>query len=94
MYRRCGSTIKVNDVTIPQCAGICIPILLVHKNPLLWPEPNKFDPERYMYIVHMHTVFMECSAVYTAIIYNQDHVSHRRRQGASNYVERHAFMDI
>ena len=47
MYRRCGSTIKVNDVTIPQGVSVVIPILVVHKNPLFWPESNKFDPERY-----------------------------------------------
>ena len=59
MYRACGSTIKVNDVTIPQGASVCIPILLVHKNPLFWPEPNKFDPERYI----VHTMFVQCCAV-------------------------------
>ena len=62
MYRRCGSTIKVNDVTIPQGASICISIPVVHKNPLFWPEPNKFDPERY--IVHTYSCAVQLLHIY------------------------------
>ena len=40
-------TIKINGVTIPEGVTVQLPIKLIHYNPEIWPEPEKFDPERY-----------------------------------------------
>jgi len=42
-------TIEINGVTIPKGATIQLPIHLLQHIPELWPEPEKFDPERYCF---------------------------------------------
>jgi cytochrome P450 len=45
--RYCSKTVTVGNVTIPEGAEIIIPINLIHRSPTYWPDPYKFDPERY-----------------------------------------------
>ena len=45
--RYCSKTVTIGNVTIPEGTDIVIPINLIHHNPEYWPDPYKFDPERY-----------------------------------------------
>ena len=45
--RYCAKTVTVGNITIPEGAEIVIPINLIHHSPKYWPDPYKFDPERY-----------------------------------------------
>ena len=45
--RHCQKTVEISGVTIPKGATVQLPIHLLHYNPEFWPEPEKFDPERY-----------------------------------------------
>ena len=48
----------INGVFVPKDMLIMIPVLYLHMNPDVWPEPEKFDPERYI-IIYYGTV-KEC----------------------------------
>lgn len=37
----------IGGVRIPRGAAIFINIYVTHRNPTLWPEPDRFDPERF-----------------------------------------------
>ncbi|CAG2240592.1 CYP3A [Mytilus edulis] len=45
--RRAKSDITVNGMFIPKDTDVTIPISALHRNPKYWPEPEKFDPERF-----------------------------------------------
>lgn len=45
--RMATETVKIGDWTIPQGTMVVYNCWLMHKNPDLWPEPDKFDPERF-----------------------------------------------
>lgn len=45
--RYCSKTVTIGNVTIPEGTDIVIPINLIHHNPEYWPDPYKFDPERF-----------------------------------------------
>ena len=45
--RLAQKTIEINGVTIPKGTTIQLPIHLIQHNPEYWPEPEKFDPQRY-----------------------------------------------
>ena len=49
--RRCLVTTKINGVTIPKGADVVVPMCILHNNPEYWPDPDKFDPERYVHMV-------------------------------------------
>lgn len=41
--------ITVKGVFIPKMTHIIISVLAMHKNPKYWPNPEKFDPNRYTF---------------------------------------------
>jgi cytochrome P450 len=38
---------RIGGVRVPPGASITISIYVTHRNPNLWPEPERFDPERF-----------------------------------------------
>src|SRR5690349_13212913 len=38
---------KLGDFSIPKDTKVVVPIIAVHHNSELWPEPLKFKPERF-----------------------------------------------
>lgn len=49
--RYCDSTTTIGQVTVPKGAQVTIPIWNIHHDPQYWPQPDKFDPNRYRYII-------------------------------------------
>ncbi|NP_001088495.1 cytochrome P450 family 3 subfamily A member 5 L homeolog [Xenopus laevis] len=45
--RVCKKTMEINGVTIPAGVVIVVPLFVLHLNPEVWPEPEKFQPERF-----------------------------------------------
>ncbi|BAZ33148.1 cytochrome P450 [Cylindrospermum sp. NIES-4074] len=42
------SDIPIGDYTIPTGATFCIPICVIHKDATIWPNPDNFDPDRFL----------------------------------------------
>ena len=38
---------KLGDVVIPARSVVVVSPWLIHRNPTLWPDPDRFDPERF-----------------------------------------------
>jgi hypothetical protein len=38
----------VGDVVIPEGSDLFIPLHFIHRNPIHWPDPLKFDPDRFL----------------------------------------------
>ena len=47
--RVASEEISVSGITIPKGQVVALQIYSLHHDPLLWPDPEKFDPERYNY---------------------------------------------
>jgi cytochrome P450 family 3 subfamily A len=45
--RVAANDITINGVFIPKGMNVTIPIYVLHMDPNVWPEPNKFIPERF-----------------------------------------------
>lgn len=45
--RTCSEDFKYKDMIIPKGVAITVPIPLLHRDPNYWPEPCKFDPDRF-----------------------------------------------
>ena len=45
--RYCNETTTIGQVTLPKGAQVTIPIWHIHYDPQYWPQPDKFDPNRY-----------------------------------------------
>ena len=54
--RVCNKTININGTVIPEGMGVAIPIAGIHLNPDIWPDPEKFDPDRWAKI-DAHTLY-------------------------------------
>lgn len=46
LERAVSETVTLNGMTIPKGIQVGIPVIALHMNPEVWPEPEKFDPER------------------------------------------------
>ncbi|XP_025990768.2 cytochrome P450 4C1 [Solenopsis invicta] len=40
--------VKLDDHILPKDHEVSVPIALVHRNPEVWPDPLKFDPDRFL----------------------------------------------
>ncbi|XP_011417157.3 cytochrome P450 3A24 [Magallana gigas] len=47
LSREIGETVTVNGYTFPQGCSLVIPVYGLHHNPEYWPEPERFDPDRF-----------------------------------------------
>ena len=48
LFRKCNQACAVSDdLTIEEGVDIVFPIYSLHHNPEHWPDPDKFDPERF-----------------------------------------------
>ncbi|XP_050099313.1 cytochrome P450 4d8-like [Anopheles aquasalis] len=45
--RRLVEDLELNGVTVPAGTDITIPIYVIHRNPDVYPDPERFDPERF-----------------------------------------------
>ena len=46
IQRDCNETCTIKGVTIPNGMPILAPIYAIHHDPEIYPDPEKFDPER------------------------------------------------
>lgn len=47
VQRRCNEACTINGITIPQNVDVFMPPYVLHRDPALWPDPEKFDPDRF-----------------------------------------------
>ncbi|XP_022779926.1 uncharacterized protein LOC111321343 [Stylophora pistillata] len=47
IQRDCNETCTIKGVTIPQGMPILVPCYAIHHDPEIYPDPEKFDPERF-----------------------------------------------
>ncbi|XP_050069001.1 cytochrome P450 4d2-like [Anopheles maculipalpis] len=45
--RRLVEDLEINGVTVPAGTDFTIPIYVIHRNPAIYPDPERFDPERF-----------------------------------------------
>ncbi|KAL6446204.1 hypothetical protein ACFW04_001079 [Cataglyphis niger] len=46
--RKLAEDVKIDDYTLPKGTTIMLEIALTHKNPQVWTNPKKFDPDRFL----------------------------------------------
>ncbi|XP_029660884.1 cytochrome P450 4C1-like [Formica exsecta] len=46
--RKLAEDVKINDYTLPKGAIVVLQIAITHINPEVWPDPKKFDPDRFL----------------------------------------------
>ena len=47
MFRICVEDCVVNGIPFDKGTQVFLPYQHIHKNSDIWPDPEKFDPERY-----------------------------------------------
>ena len=47
VQRRCNEACTINGITIPQNVDLFMPPYVLHRDPALWPDPEKFDPDQF-----------------------------------------------
>ena len=46
LERAVSEDITVNGITIPKGIQVGVPVVALHMDPDIWPDPEKFDPDR------------------------------------------------
>ena len=47
LVRVCKKDVEISGVFIPKGTVVMVPTFTLHQDPDIWPEPEKFQPERY-----------------------------------------------
>jgi hypothetical protein len=90
----CEETITIDGVTIEKGCSVQIPIWVIHYNPEYYPDPEKFDPERYLDWEGDNFIKIVMSQIFSRRTYatQSAHVSPVWFRPAQLY--RHAFCSI
>ena len=81
LQRDCNETCTIKGVTIPSGMPIMIPCYAIHHEPEIWPEPEKFDPERWekhcynRALLAPYSTYVAVPFVILGVRYNRHHVS-------------------
>ncbi|XP_029666547.1 cytochrome P450 4C1-like [Formica exsecta] len=56
ILRKISEDVKMDNYVIPKDTSVGAPIMLVHRNPAVWSDPLKFDPDRFLpeNLKHIH----------------------------------------
>ena len=47
LSRECAKDYDIGGIHIPAGLEVIVPVYFLHRNPEAWPDPEKFDPERF-----------------------------------------------
>ena len=45
--RECTKECKIKDLVVPKGGMVVIPTYSIHRDPNIWPSPEKYVPERF-----------------------------------------------